>query len=318
MSAMESSWAPRSLELRVSRAMRPSRPSSSMPKKISTAAQVSGVQPKGSGVSSGRDARKTAKKPASRLPSVNIVGSTEMVRRATRRGLPPRFGRRSSAMADGEGASVEAAGTGGRAYGAAATPAPRGVRSASMQQRPDSTIEERELVRARLGSRVAGAALALAALGVLGIAAWLSPAAAGVGTHTQLGLAPCGFLAATGLPCATCGMTTATSLAAHGRLLSAAATQPAGLLFAVSLGCLVWLGGWLASTGRPAGPVLAGLGRVVFSGRGLLVLLVVVGGSWGFKAAQLAAGAAFPGKATAAAAVHPAPAKPAGGSDPGA
>ena len=190
-----------------------------------------------------------------------------------------------------------------------------------MQQRPKPTTEQPERAGARLGSRLAGAALALAALAVLGTAAWLSPAAAGVGTHTQLGMAPCGFLAATGLPCATCGMTTATSLAAHGRLLSAAATQPAGLLFALSLGGLVWLGGWLACSGRPAAPVLAGLGRAVFSGRGLLALLVIVGGSWAYKAASLAAGASFPADAataTAPATLSTAPADASGRSDRGA
>lgn len=140
---------------------------------------------------------------------------------------------------------------------------------------------------ARLRDRLGGAAIAAVSLGVLGVAAWLSPSAQGVGTHTQLGLSSCGFLASTGLPCATCGMTTATALAADGRLLASAATQPAGLLFALGLGCLVWLGGWLAWSGQPAGPVLAGLGRAVFSGRGLLIGGAVIGGAWAYKAARI-------------------------------
>ncbi|BAM02411.1 DUF2752 domain-containing protein [Phycisphaera mikurensis] len=156
-------------------------------------------------------------------------------------------------------------------------------------------------------SRLAGLGLAGSALAVLGVAAWLQPEAAGVGTHTGLGLSPCGFLQATGLPCATCGMTTATSLAAHGRLLAAAATQPAGLLFALALGGLVWLGGWLACSGRPAGPVLAGLSRVVFSGRGLLAALVIVGGSWVYKAARMAAADGSSAPWSAALPASPAP-----------
>ena len=141
----------------------------------------------------------------------------------------------------------------------------------------------------RLTDRLAGLALTLAALGVLAVAVWLSPAAAGVGTHTQLGMAPCGFLASTGLPCATCGMTTATALAADGRLVASALTQPAGLLFALGLGAAFWVGSWLAVSGRPAAPVFAALGRAAFSGRGLLLVLVVVGASWAYKAVRVAA-----------------------------
>ena len=122
--------------------------------------------------------------------------------------------------------------------------------------------------RGGVGDRLAGLGLAAASLGLLLLAASLSPAAAGTGTHTQLGMPPCGFLAATGLPCATCGMTTATALAADGRLLAAGWTQPAGLLFALAVGALAWLGAWLAWSGRPAKPVFRGLLSAVFSGAG--------------------------------------------------
>ena len=155
-----------------------------------------------------------------------------------------------------------------------------GARSEQQQHRPGG----------RALDRLFGLALTLGALGVLAVAVWLSPSAAGVGTHTQLGLAPCGFLAATGLPCATCGMTTATALAADGRLVASGLTQPAGLLFALGLGAAFWVGSWLAVSGRPAAPVLAGLGRALFSGRGLLLTLLVVGGAWAYKAARVASG----------------------------
>lgn len=40
------------------------------------------------------------------------------------------------------------------------------------------------------------------------VAASLTPDPAGHGTHMQLGMPPCGFLASTGLPCPGCGLTT--------------------------------------------------------------------------------------------------------------
>ncbi|MDD9944044.1 MAG: DUF2752 domain-containing protein [Myxococcales bacterium] len=56
--------------------------------------------------------------------------------------------------------------------------------------------------------RVAWASLAVGLVTVLLLARSLVPVPAGHGTHTQLGLAPCAFLTATGLPCPGCGLTT--------------------------------------------------------------------------------------------------------------
>jgi hypothetical protein len=60
------------------------------------------------------------------------------------------------------------------------------------------------------------------------LALWLEPAPEGHGTHTQLGLPPCGMIEWTGLPCPGCGVTTAAALAARGELRAALATQPFG------------------------------------------------------------------------------------------
>ena len=50
------------------------------------------------------------------------------------------------------------------------------------------------------------AALLLAACAtLLGLAAWLKPNPAGLGTHRQLGFGRCGMLVTTGYPCPTCG-----------------------------------------------------------------------------------------------------------------
>ncbi len=85
-------------------------------------------------------------------------------------------------------------------------------------------------VRARLIAAVCFVGCAA----LLGTAAWLEPAGAGDGTHTQLGLPPCSMLTLTGLPCPTCGMTTAFAHTVRGQWLRAFFAQPAGFLLAVT------------------------------------------------------------------------------------
>ncbi|MEE9404888.1 MAG: DUF2752 domain-containing protein [Algisphaera sp.] len=100
-----------------------------------------------------------------------------------------------------------------------------------------------------LHQRLAGLALLAITLTPLLMAAGLQANPAGHGTHTQLGLTPCGFLAATGSPCATCGMTTAFTHVAHGQWISAAAVQPAGTLLALICAMGVLVGGHTVATG---------------------------------------------------------------------
>ncbi|MBM3787244.1 MAG: DUF2752 domain-containing protein [Acidobacteria bacterium] len=88
--------------------------------------------------------------------------------------------------------------------------------------------------------------LALAAGGVLAVAAGLIPDGNGLGTHTQLGLPACGFRTLTGKACPSCGLTTSFALAVRGRFLDAAAVQPFGfglfLLCAGSIPALLFAG----------------------------------------------------------------------------
>lgn len=71
---------------------------------------------------------------------------------------------------------------------------------------------------------------------VLALSLYLEPSAEGHGTHTQLGLNSCTFLAWTEFPCPMCGMTTTFALMAHGRVFQAIANQPMGVvLFLVTL-----------------------------------------------------------------------------------
>lgn len=98
--------------------------------------------------------------------------------------------------------------------------------------------------------------MALAALGLLAVLAvgrGLEPDPRGYGTHTQMGLPPCGFRAATGRPCPACGLTTSVAWCVRGRFDRAAGANPAGI--AVTLGCAA-VAAWLAASaglgaGRP-------------------------------------------------------------------
>ncbi len=76
---------------------------------------------------------------------------------------------------------------------------------------------------------------------VFATARGLEPDPRGHGTHEQLGLAPCGFLARTGRPCPGCGVTTSLALLARGRLRAAALHQPLGpASFAALLAAAAW------------------------------------------------------------------------------
>lgn len=92
---------------------------------------------------------------------------------------------------------------------------------------------QRWLPQADVAERVAHLCIALACWSLLGLSLWLQPAGAGLGTHEQMGFAPCGFYKQTGLPCPTCGMTTSFALLVRGRVWEAFAVQPAGAVLAL-------------------------------------------------------------------------------------
>jgi hypothetical protein len=74
---------------------------------------------------------------------------------------------------------------------------------------------------------------------ILFLAGTISPSKNGLGTHTGLGLPPCGFYSIFHKPCPSCGMTTSFSLLMHGRIFDAVKAQPAGVfLFLTTL--FVW------------------------------------------------------------------------------
>jgi len=71
-------------------------------------------------------------------------------------------------------------------------------------------------------------------LGLLGLAATLTPSRSGLGTHQQLGLPPCTFEAILGVRCPTCGMTTSWSHLLHGDFAASWGANPGGTCLAAA------------------------------------------------------------------------------------
>jgi hypothetical protein len=137
------------------------------------------------------------------------------------------------------------------------------------------------IARLSPGHRLLCGVLAAAMLALLGVAAWLTPAGAGHGSHTQLGLSSCGFAEGTGMPCPTCGMTTAFAHAADGSLWRSASTQPFGAALAVLTAISLWVAGHSAATGSVvAVRLVRGLGS-----RTAWVLAAGLGAAWAYKIA---------------------------------
>ncbi len=159
------------------------------------------------------------------------------------------------------------------------------IRPFSTEQRPGLVVHPLGgwvfRVASSRPSRSRGLALIvlLACVTILVVAARVSPERSGLGSHRQLGLAPCVLVTLFGYPCPTCGMTTAFANTVRGQILPAFYAQPAGLVLALgtmiaagmSLVVLftgkVWVVNWYRVP--PAGVVIS-------------VLLLVLGG-WIFK-----------------------------------
>lgn len=148
--------------------------------------------------------------------------------------------------------------------------------------RPDSEVTVSPIARtlsvARLpaGERWFCGFIAIGCLAVLLVAAWLTPDPRGHGTHEQLGIGACGWLAASGRPCPTCGMTTAFARAAHADFVGSFVAQPMGLLLALLCAVAFWVCGHGAITGSRSAVLL---GRL-FTGYRLLALVAIWGASW--------------------------------------
>ncbi|MCP4638829.1 MAG: DUF2752 domain-containing protein [bacterium] len=111
------------------------------------------------------------------------------------------------------------------------------------------------------------------------LAAWLSPDPRGLGTHEQLGLAPCMTQWLFDVPCPFCGMTTAFAEMAHGRPIRSFATQPAGALIAI----LCALGAVLCAVGAVIGRYPEAAVRRLQSKGTFIAAAVVVLVAWIYK-----------------------------------
>jgi hypothetical protein len=133
------------------------------------------------------------------------------------------------------------------------------------------------------GERLVAAGIAAAAGSPLAVAAWLEPSASGVGTHQQLGLPACGWIAGIGIPCPSCGMTTAFAFAARGSFLEAFSTQPAGALLALAAAIVAVMAVWTACSGSRSWEVLwSAMGRRFWWG-----FVVIAALAWVYKIAAM-------------------------------
>lgn len=106
-------------------------------------------------------------------------------------------------------------------------------------------------VRGHLGSRLVWLVLFSLPLAVVITATTLNPDPAGHGTHTQLGLPPCGFLETTGLPCPGCGLTTCFSHMVRLEIVGAAAANPFGVALFLVTFFTIPIAGWGMIRGLP-------------------------------------------------------------------
>lgn len=127
--------------------------------------------------------------------------------------------------------------------------------------------------------RIIALTVAIACVIVLSVALALSPAEAGVGTHEQLNLPPCGWIAMMEFPCMTCGMTTAFSHAVRGEFLASLLAQPLGFLLAMATGMTMLVAMHVTMTGSNPSMLLGRLcNRWMLFGVGVIFI-----GAWLFK-----------------------------------
>lgn len=148
-----------------------------------------------------------------------------------------------------------------------------------MIQQSPAALDRPDNVPGRWHRRAVAMVLLGGSLGVLIVAASLDPHPAGLGTHTRLGLPPCGMVRYFGSPCMTCGMTTAFAHAADGNLLASFRTQPAGALLSILTAAAALISGYAVIVGVSLVP----LAQRVLRPRWIWIIGLIVLLSWGYK-----------------------------------
>lgn len=130
-----------------------------------------------------------------------------------------------------------------------------------------------------LVGRLLALGLGSGCLAVLIVAASLTPNPAGVGSHQGVGLQRCAWLVSGGIPCPSCGYTTSFTWFVRGNLAASVYVQPMGAVLAAGACACVWVGLYVACTGRPVYRLLD-----VVPGRYYLVpLLAIALLGWAWK-----------------------------------
>jgi len=133
-----------------------------------------------------------------------------------------------------------------------------------------------------LWKRFLAAGIAAACLTMLLVGMKLNPnGELGISTHTQLGLPACQFEQRTGLPCPSCGYTTSVTYFAHGNVVASLYVQPMGVVIALFAAATVWVGGYIAFTGKPVHRLLLQVPGKAW----LISLLSLVIAAWAWKIA---------------------------------
>jgi ABC-type glucose/galactose transport system permease subunit len=148
-----------------------------------------------------------------------------------------------------------------------------------VDQAPPIYVRSAQVAIATPTARLIALGVALACLAILVVAVRVEPSPDGLGTHTQLGYARCGYLALSGIPCPTCGMTTSFAHFVRGRLAQSAYAQPMGTFLAICASMSVWAGAYIAISGRPAQRIL----NLVPLWYWLTPVMTLMIGAWAWK-----------------------------------
>src|SRR5882724_4097356 len=124
--------------------------------------------------------------------------------------------------------------------------APAGVPLTGPGGTPLVYVQNHPAIRLDWTGRLLALTLSAGCLALLITAAVLKPSPDGFGTHQEMGLNRCEFLARTGLPCPSCGMTTSFAWFVRGNIAASLYVQPMGTILAALCGMTVWAGAYIA------------------------------------------------------------------------